>query len=230
MTNFDWQQVQQQMSGYNQPQKRYRGANVKFFYAYNQNVQKTYDAGRPIFDEVESISIQWPGMDETVRAVEPRDVQEYPEEYARFKAGSEPVQAGTPLMEWSLLPGTAMRELQHMGFRTVEQLAEANDDIKRRIGPLSQFIKKAKEWIEAANAPQNEIVSLREQLERERKRTEKLERDLAMLIQRVNATEGNSMGNTFYVAQGMGIAAEQYEDQDVTLPAPPKTRKRQSTD
>jgi hypothetical protein len=169
-------------------------------------------------------------MDETVRAVEPRDVQEYPEEYARFKAGSEPVQAGTPLMEWSLLPGTAMRELQHMGFRTVEQLAEANDDIKRRIGPLSQFVKKAKEWIEAANAPQNEIVSLREQLERERKRTEKLERDLAMLIQRVNATEGNSMGNTFYVAQGMGIAAEQYEDQDVTLPAPPKTRKRQSTD
>lgn len=227
MTNFNWQQVQAQMQGYGEPQKRYRGANVKFFYAYNQDMQQTYDAGRPIFKEIESISIQWPGMDETVRAVEPRDVQEYPEEYARFKAGSVPVQAGTPLVEWSLLPGTAMRELQHLGFRTVEQLAEANDDIKRRMGPLSQFVKRAKEWIEAATAPQNEIVSLREQLERERKRTEKLERDLAMLIQRVNATEGNSMGDNFYVAQSMGSQAQEEETQSIQ---PQTRRKRTQTD
>lgn len=187
MAQIDWQSI---MNGNSQPKKRYAGANVKFFYAYNENREKSMKEGRPIFDEIPSISIQWPGMDETVRRIEPQDIQEYPEAYARFKAGSEPVNEGTPLAEWPMMSGSAMRELQYLGFKTVEQLADATDDVKRKIGPLSKFVKLAKDWLAAANSNQNDVVKLRQMLEREEKLRSQLEHKLELLMQRVEANEG----------------------------------------
>jgi hypothetical protein len=187
MAQIDWQSI---MSGNSQPKKRYSGANIKFFYAYNENREKSMKEGRPIFDEIPSISIQWPGMDETVRRIEPQDMQEYPERYARFKAGSEPVTEGTPIAEWPQMSGSAMRELQYLGFKTVEQLAAATDEAKRKLGPLSKFVKLAKDWLDAAKSDQNEVVKLRQLLEREQARTEGLEHKLELLLQRVEANEG----------------------------------------
>lgn len=190
MAQIDWQSI---MSGNSQPKKRYSGANVKFFYSYNENREKSLKEGRPIFDEIPSISIQWPGQDETVRRIEPQDMQEYPELYARFKAGSEPVLEGTPLAEWPMMSGSAMRELQYLGFKTVEQLSVATDDVKRKLGPLSKFCKLAKEWLEAANSDQNSVVKLKQQLEQETKKREHLEHKLELLMQRVEANEGTDL-------------------------------------
>jgi hypothetical protein len=187
MAQIDWQSL---MSGNSQPKKRYSGANVKFFYAYNENREKSLAEGRPIFDEIPSISIQWPGMDETVRRIEPQDVQEYPELYARFKAGSEPVTEGTPLAEWPMMSGSAMRELNYLGFKTVEQLSNATDETKRKLGPLSKFVKLAKDWLDAAKSDQSEVVKLRQLLEREQTRTAALEHKLEVFMQRVEANEG----------------------------------------
>lgn len=186
MAHIDWNSL---MNG-GMPKKRYSGANVKFFNAYNENKEKTLAAGRAIFDEIPSISIQWPGGDETVRKIEPQDIAEYPEAYAAFKAGSEPIESGTPLAEWPLMNGSTLRELQHMGFKTVEQLGSANDEIKRKLGPTGRFIKMAKDWLDAANSSQFEVVSLKQQLEREQKRTAKLEEQVELLIQRVEGNEG----------------------------------------
>lgn len=190
MAQIDWQSI---MSGNSQPKKRYSGANIKFFYSYNENREKSLKEGRPIFDEIPSISIQWPGQDETVRRIEPQDMQEYPELYARFKAGSEPVLEGTPLAEWPMMSGSAMRELQYLGFKTVEQLSVATDDVKRKLGPLSKFCKLAKEWLEAANSDQNSVVKLKQQLEAETKKRENLEHKLELLMQRVEANEGTDL-------------------------------------
>lgn len=187
MAQIDWQSI---MTGNSQPKKRYSGANIKFFYAYNENREKSMKEGRPIFDEIPSISIQWPGQDETVRRIEPQDITEYPELYARFKAGSEPVVEGTPLAEWPQMSGSAMRELQYLGFKTVEQLAAATDDVKRKIGPLSKFIKLAQDWLAAAKSDQNEVVKLKQLLERETALREKLEHRIEVLSQRVEANEG----------------------------------------
>jgi hypothetical protein len=193
MAQIDWQSI---MSGNSQPKKRYSGANIKFFYSYNENREKSLKEGRPIFDEIPSISIQWPGQDETVRRIEPQDMQEYPELYARFKAGSEPVLEGTPLAEWPMMSGSAMRELQYLGFKTVEQLAAATDDVKRKLGPLSKFCKLAKEWLDAANSDQNAVVKLKQQLEAETKKRENLEHKLELLMQRVEANEGTDLRGT----------------------------------
>jgi hypothetical protein len=199
------------MSGNSQPKKRYSGANVKFFYSYNENREKSLKEGRPIFDEIPSISIQWPGQDETVRRIEPQDMQEYPELYARFKAGSEPVLEGTPLAEWPMMSGSAMRELQYLGFKTVEQLSVATDDVKRKLGPLSKFAKLAKEWLDAASSDQNAVVKLKQQLELETKKRESLEHKLELLMQRVEANEGTDL------RPARRAMAEEFIEEDVDL-------------
>jgi len=190
MAQVDWASV---MNGNSQPKKRYSGANIKFFYAYNENREKSLAEGRPIFDEIPSISIQWPGGDETVRRIEQRDILEYPELYERFKAGSEPVTDGTPLAEWAMMSGSALRELNYLGFKTVEQLAAATDDVKRKIGPLSKLVKTAKDWLDAANSDQNEVVKLKQQLEVETRKRQALEEKLELFLQRIEANEGTDL-------------------------------------
>jgi|694.fasta_scaffold01948_49 hypothetical protein len=190
MPEIDWNSI---MNNGGQRKKRYAGANVKFFNAYNENERKSIEAGRPIFDEIPSISIQWPGHDETVRRIEPQDMQEYPEAYAKFKTGSETVVDGTPLAEWPLMSGSAMRELQYLGFKTVEQLSVATDEAKRKLGPLSKFVTLAKEWLAAAKSDQSEVVKLKQLLERETRRREQLEHKLELFMQRIEASEGTDL-------------------------------------
>ncbi len=181
------------MSGQQQQKKRYAGMNVQFFYAYNENEEKSLKEGRPIFDEIPSISIQVPGGDTTVRRIEPQDIHEYPEKYQAFMAGSEPVTEGTPLAEWPMIPGTAMREFQYLGFKTVEQVANATEDAKRKLGTLSKFVKLAKEWLAAANSDQNDVAKLKVQLEQYQTKYAKLEEKLELLMQRIEASEGTDL-------------------------------------
>jgi hypothetical protein len=190
MAQIDWNTL---MNGQAQQRKRFHGANVRFFNSYNENKEKSFQAGRAIFDEIPSISIQYPGGDETVRKIEPQDVADYPELYAAFKAGSEVSVSGTPLAEWPLMNGSTLRELQHLGFRTVEQLADAHDELKRKLGPTGRFIKMAKDWLDAANSSQFNVVALKQQLEREQKRTAKLEEQVELLLQRVEGNEGTDL-------------------------------------
>jgi hypothetical protein len=190
MAQIDWNNL---MNGQLQPRRRFHGANVRFFNSYNENKDKSLQAGRSIFDEIPSISIQYPGGDETVRKIEPQDTADYPELYAAFKVGSEVVVSGTPLAEWPLMNGSTLRELQHLGFKTVEQLADAHDELKRKLGPTGRFIKMAKDWLDAANSSQFSVVALKQQLEREQKRTAKLEEQVELLLQRVEGNEGTDL-------------------------------------
>jgi len=187
MAQIDWEQI---MNGRQQNRSRWSGANVKFLNVVRKNDQKSNEAGRDIYDEVPSISIQWPGGDETVRAIEEKDKHEFPELWEAFTAGMGEVQSGMPLKEWTRITASAVHELAYLGFRTVEQLAEANDEVRRRMGPLSQYIKEAKEWLEAASCEQAQVVAMQQQLDRERKRADKLEEQVELLMQRIEATEG----------------------------------------
>lgn len=191
MANIPWNEIMN--GGVGEPRRRYAGANVYFFNAYNLNREKSLAAGREVYDEIPSISIQFPGHDQTVRRIEPRDIQEYPEKYAAFMAGSEPVESGTPLSQWTMMNGAAMKELQYLGFKSVEQLAEASDEAKRKMGTLSHYVKKAKEWLEAANGTQAQIVTLQERLDREVARSRKLEEQVQLLIRRVESSEGTDL-------------------------------------
>lgn len=191
MAQIDWHTL---MNGHQKsPADAYRGANVKFFNAYQENREKSQKEGRPIYDEIPSVSIQWPGMDETVRRIEPQDIRNWPEKYAAFMAGNQPVESGTPLAEWTMCPGTVVRELQHLGFKTIEQLSAANDDVKRRLGTSAKYIKLAQDWMNAANSTQAQVTMLEQQLEREKKRTTKLVEQVELLLQRIEGNEGTDL-------------------------------------
>jgi hypothetical protein len=203
--------------------RRYQGANVKFFNAYNENREKSLKEGRPVFDEIPSISIQWPGMDETVRRIEPQDIEEYADLYARFKSSSEPVTEGLPLSEWPPMTGSAMRELQYLGFKTVEQLAVANDDVKRRLGPLAKFVKLAHDWLAAAKSDQSEIVRLRQLLEREEGQRKLLQERLELFMQRVEANEGTDLRGARKAIQA---ELEPFEEDEAVEQPKPRGRPR----
>jgi hypothetical protein len=188
MPQVDWNSI---MNGNGQPKSRWSGCNVKFMNVVRKNEAKSQQAGRDIYDEIPSISMQWPGGDETVRALEEKDKVEHPQLWAAFTAGTGPVQSGMPLKEWTRVTASAIHELAYLGFRTVEQLAEANDEVKRRMGPLSKFVKEAQEWLSAANSGQSQVVALREALEREKNRGDRLENQIELLMQRIEANEGN---------------------------------------
>ena len=189
MAKIDWDSIMNIAGGgVRKPQP-----NVRFFYAYNENKEKSLKEGRAIFDEIPSISIQWPGQDETVRRIEPRDEQEYPEKYRAFKEARETPSEGTPLSEFPQIGGSAMRELQYLGFRTVEQLAAATDDVKKKLGPLSRFVKLAQDWLDAAHSDRNEVVKLKNLLEIAEKKQAALAEKLELFMQRVEANEGTDL-------------------------------------
>ena len=152
-------------------------------------------------------------------------MHDYPELYARFKAGSEPVTEGTPLAEWPMMSGSAMRELQYLGFKTVEQLAAATDDVKRKLGPLSQFVKLAKDWLEAANSTQNDVAKMKQQLERAEARAAALEHKLELFMQRVEANEGIDLRpqRKAFVEEAMD---DGFEDEESEEPAKRRGRPR----
>lgn len=228
MAQIDWDSI---MNGRQQNRRRYHGANVRFFNAYNENREKSFAAGRAIFDEIPSISIQYPGGDETVRRIEPQDIQDYPELYAAFQAGNEPVVSGTPLAEWPLMNGSTLRELQHLGFKTVEQLAEAHDELKRKLGPTGRFIKMARDWMSAANSSQYQVTSLKQQLDRAEAQAEKLREQVELLMQRIEGNEGIDLRpKRKEVIQSTEISYNLDEGEDITLEQPmqeaPKRRGR----
>jgi hypothetical protein len=192
MAEIDWQQVMGAPTANGARIKR--GANVRFFMETREDRNASLEAGRYIAEEVPSISIQWPGCDETVRKISDQDKIEYPELWAAFKAGNEEyVGAGTPLKQWAMLPASICKELEYLGFRTVEQLSEANDSIRGRLGPIWQYVDRAKSWIQSANTPQSEVVGLREKLEKVEARNEKLLEQVELLLQRIEGNEGTRL-------------------------------------
>lgn len=230
MAEIDWQSLWNSQNGGRQ-KKRYAGANVFFFNAYSENKEKSLKEGRPIFDEIPSISIQWPGGDVTVRRIEQQDIQEYPEKYAAFKAGNEPVESGTPLSEWPALSATVVKELQYFGIKTVEQLAEATDAAKSKLGTAGRFVKMAKDWLDAANSTQSHVAKLQQLLELETERRKKLEDKLEIFMQRVEANEGTDLRESrkevirFSEAVGDSLDSEETGIEVETLPRRGRPRK-----
>jgi hypothetical protein len=154
------------------------------------NPKKSEEAKRLICDEIECAEVFPPGGERTVVKLEESHKLEYAAEYAAWKATQAQPASGTPLSEWTMLPKSTCEELRYLGFSTVEQVAEANDAAKQKMGPLQNWCKKAKEWVDSAGCKQNEVAALKEKAERLEKKVKKLEEQNEILIQRIEANEG----------------------------------------
>lgn len=86
-------------------------------------------AGRAIYKQVPFIRIIVPG-DKTKQKYKPAteaDKVRFPMQWAAYERGEHARGEGTPITEWIYLSKSQALELKHMGFWTVELLANASD-------------------------------------------------------------------------------------------------------
>lgn len=175
----------------NGTRKKYHGAYVTFKRIKEFDpIATEKEGGLPQYKTYDIIEVARPGGDVTPVRVEDWHKKEYPEQWAAFIAGQEQPVDGTPLEQWPMMTVEACAQLKHFGIHTIEVLADLPDTERRKIGPLSVWCKKAKDWLGAANSKQTEVTALKAQVEKLSKQIEKYQADNEVLIQRIEATEG----------------------------------------
>lgn len=109
-------------------------------------------AGRPIFDEEDYVFIAVPGDNLLIvkRPVWEQDRKRFPEHWARYKSGKDQTTTGTPLEHWPVVTTTQIAELKAIHVRTVEHLAEMNDEVALRSPGLVTLKQRARAYLDAA--------------------------------------------------------------------------------
>ena len=84
------------------------------------------------------------------------------EAYAHWRKGQEPPLDGTDVRNWAVISPAQAKNMISAGCRTIEDLAQANDEALRRLGMGGNDLKnKAKAWLQAAkdHGPLTEEIS-----------------------------------------------------------------------
>ena len=129
---------------------------VKFEKRPVENKTRTLAEGRPIFEEVDFITIEQPGNKDEVRdhKVRQNDINRFPEHWKRYKARTDNEEAltGTPLSEWPQISRSQVEELTFYHVRTVEQLAAVTDaNLQNMMGGVVMK-QKARAFLEQATS------------------------------------------------------------------------------
>lgn len=150
---------------------------VRFFVKSVENLRKTKDQKRPIYDDLEYIEISFPA-DNKRRLVAPADemhyvqhareqmtyAQRFREAYEAFKANDENFVSGTPLRSTGLIPQAKCEELKAQGVVTVEQLAGLPHTVIKTMGMgTREMVEEAKKYLEGADA-RAEVEALKRQI------------------------------------------------------------------
>lgn len=173
--------------------REHYGANVHFERRSVPDLIATEKAGRVVEVEKDFIVIHYPG-----RAPEPVEVTEshkaeYPEQWKAFVENLEPPTSGFPLDQWALMARDIVNELRTIGFKTVENIAEAPDDVCRKHRIVEQWRKKAREFLKNAGAGANEVTRLVGLVEKLERRCKKLEESNVLLMKRIEAETGATL-------------------------------------
>lgn len=130
---------------------------VEFFRKPVMQPGKSREAGRAVYEEVDYVRIHVPGDKSSVieRPLSEQDVFRFQDRYNKWKAGQAEAVTGTPL---SALPGmnaSKVEEYKYFKIITVEQLAEANDNLGSKFMSFQQDKQRAQAFMEVArnNAP-----------------------------------------------------------------------------
>ena len=130
---------------------------VEFFRKPVMQPGKSREAGRAVYEEIDYVRIHVPGDKSSVieRPLSEQDVFRFQDRYNKWKSGQSEAVTGTPL---SALPGMNAAKVEEYKFFkiiTVEQLAEANDNLGGKFMSFQQDKQRAKAFMEVAanNAP-----------------------------------------------------------------------------
>jgi hypothetical protein len=142
-----------------------------------------------MFKEVEMIDIKVPGQrDGVARPATHRDKGRFPQHYQAFLSRTEAPTEGTPLIEWPAVTRSFAEQLSFINIKTVEQLADLNDNTMHQVPGIANFKQKAKDWLEATK--DDGILSrLRTELEERDTKIEEMSGQMDALISRLDALE-----------------------------------------
>lgn len=146
--------------------------------------------GRPIYKDVEYITIYVPGERDIVhRKAWENDYNRFPMQYQAFKnKQNQDHAAGTPLKVVPWLSLGQVKELEFFNCYTVEQLANMPDSAASKFQAINKLKAQAKDFLEAAKgaAP---AVQLRAELEQRDGKIKVLEDQMTELLSRLTKAE-----------------------------------------
>ena len=157
-------------------QRNQHGLYVEFYTNPVQDKKESENQGRPIYRETPYIMIMVPGDKNSVvrRPVltgqHPRhDNNRFHNEYIAFRNGLVAPIEGTMLSEWPQITRSQVLELQHLGIKTIEHLADLNDSNAGQFMGLSDLKRKAKTYLELTKDDQPLVKMQAELAERDNK-------------------------------------------------------------
>ena len=151
---------------------------VRFYKRPVEIKDETIAQGRPIFKEMDFITIMTPGDQLNIidTIAEERHKRRFPLHWADYqnKTANQEGFVGTPLSEWPLLTMSQAEELKGLKFYTVEAIANCNDQQLQRIGMIAgmsphNFRERAKKFLNLAaesaevSKRDEELAQLREE-------------------------------------------------------------------
>ena len=111
--------------------------------------------------------------------------------FAEWKAGREVPLNGTSVANWPVASPSQVKMLLDLKVRTVEDLAEANEETLNRLGMGGRTLKqKAQDWLASANdmgKVSEQLAGLRADNEALKQRNEQLEKQLREVIPQLEA-------------------------------------------
>jgi len=107
---------------------------------------------------------------------------------------------GTPIRGWPVLSPSDQENVIAVRIRTVEDLAEANEQTLMSLGIGSRTMKqKAQAWLDSSNSngkATEKISALQSELKDQKNVNEKLQENLDILMIRLEALESNPVKKT----------------------------------
>ena len=160
---------------------------VRFYIEPVKLEHKSEEAGRPIYEDQEFVSIIVPGDTKTVvvKRVTDEERERFALIYAAFERSEAKAADGTSLDEWPSMTKSRARELKEQGIKTVEQLERIGDTSLDKYGPTTidertkakAFLAKAADGA-AAEKTATELSAARDEIARLKKETERLSDEL----------------------------------------------------
>ena len=129
-----------------------KGVYAKFYTHAKKDEAASATAGRPVFKDVEYVELVTAGNSSNIirRPTRNEDHFKFRKAYEMFKAGDEEQIVGTPLSEVVWISKSQIEELRFHKCRSLEQLADLNDNVCTNIPGLFDLKSKAKAWLQKA--------------------------------------------------------------------------------
>lgn len=153
------------------------GLGVAFHVEAVQNQRKSKEAGRPIFDNVEHVTITFPGDNKRKLVAPAHEIhyvtharrqmtyaERFPEVYKAFRDSGEVLVSGTPLSELPALTEAQRAELRAQKIHSIEQLAQLPDSIVKRMGMGARDMREKAEAYLISASGTAEVAELRQRL------------------------------------------------------------------